>query len=27
MELAPLTVLNKQYTIKRTLSDPGPFDI
>jgi len=27
MELAPLTVLNKQYTIKRTLGDPGPFDI
>jgi len=27
MELAPLTVLNQQYTIKRTLGDPGPFDI
>jgi TonB family protein len=27
MELAPLTVLNKRYTIKRTVSDPGPFDI
>ncbi|WP_169577932.1 TonB family protein [Salisaeta longa] len=27
MELAPLTVLNNQYTIKRTLGDPGPFDI
>jgi len=27
MELAPLTVLNKQYTIKRTLGEPGPFDI
>jgi TonB family protein len=27
MELAPLTVLNKKYSIKRTLGDPGPFDI
>lgn len=27
MELAPLTVLNQRYTIKRTLGDPGPFDI
>ena len=27
MELAPLTVLNKRYTIKRTLGEPGPFDI
>ncbi len=27
MELAPLTVLNKTYSIKRTLGDPGPFDI
>ncbi len=27
MELAPLTVLNKKYTIKRTLGDPSPFDI
>ena len=27
MELAPLTVLKKQYTIKRTLGTPGLFDI
>ena len=27
MELAQLTVLNQRYTIKRTLGDPGPFDI
>ena len=27
MELDPLTVLKKQYTIKQTLGDPGPFDI
>jgi TonB family protein len=27
MELAPLTVLNQRYTVKRTLGDPGPFDI
>ena len=27
MELAPLTVLNKKYSVKRTLGDPGPFDI
>lgn len=27
MELAPLTVLNKTYTIKRTLGEPSPFDI
>lgn len=27
MELAPLTVLNQRYTIKRTLGEPGPFDI
>ena len=27
MELAPLTVLNKRFTVKRTLGDPGPFDI
>ena len=27
MELAPLTVLNQRYTVKRTLGEPGPFDI
>ncbi|PQJ36184.1 hypothetical protein BSZ35_17670 [Salinibacter sp. 10B] len=27
MELAPLTVLNQRYTIKRSLGEPGPFDI
>jgi TonB family protein len=27
MELAPLTVLKQRYTVKRTLGDPGPFDI
>jgi len=27
MELAPLTVLNKRFTVKRTLQDPGPYDI
>lgn len=27
MELAPLTVLNKRYTVKRTLGNPGPYDI
>jgi len=27
MELAQLTVLNQRYTIKRTLGEPGPFDI
>ncbi len=27
MELAPLTVLNQRYTVKRSLGDPGPFDI
>jgi len=27
MELDPLTVLKKQYTIKQALGDPGPFDI
>lgn len=27
MKLAQLTVLNQRYTIKRTLGDPGPFDI
>jgi len=27
MELAQLTVLNQRYTIKRTLGDPGPYDI
>ncbi len=27
MELAQLTVLNQRYTIKRTLGNPGPFDI
>lgn len=27
MELDPLTVLNKRYTIKRALGSPGPFDI
>ena len=27
MELAQLTVLNQRYTVKRTLGEPGPFDI
>jgi len=27
MELAPLTVLNQRYTVKRTIGDPGPYDI
>jgi TonB family protein len=27
MELAQLTVLNQRYTIKRTLGEPGPYDI
>lgn len=27
MELTPLTVLNQRYTVKRTLGEPGPFDI
>jgi TonB family protein len=27
MELAPLTVLNKRFTVKRTMGDPGPYDI
>ncbi len=27
MELAALTVLNQQYTVKRMLGEPGPFDI